>query len=360
MLSKGAPAPRQTFTTLNALRGVAAIAVATMHWRVVFGPFHAYSGYLAVDLFFLLSGFVVAFSYDAKLRGAWTAPHFLGMRLVRLYPMYILGVCITLGGIFAFNSGDRMEASLPEIAAAAFCNGLMLPSFSMGQSHAVFPLNTPAWTLFLELACNLAYALLHRFTSVRNLLLCAALSAGALVAIAVEYGTINLGFSTATFFVGLFRVGFSFSAGVLLCRAYRADLLPTWRLPGLCILSICLGALLYQPTVMPLFELFCILFLFPLVIMVSVHSSSHAAISDFLGSVSYPLYAIHMPVLGIILVLFKGQSQPALAMVAFFSLLALVLLSRALDQQVDKPVRAKLSAAWLRNIDRPSGVPRLA
>jgi peptidoglycan/LPS O-acetylase OafA/YrhL len=333
----------QTFSTLNALRGAAAIAVATTHWRSAFGPYYAHSGYLAVDLFFLISGFVVAFSYDARLSSGWTLSHFLRLRFVRFYPMYILGVCITLCGIFLLHSQDRMGASLSEIGAAFLCNGFMLPSFPMGQSYAVFPLNSPAWTLYLELICNLLYALLHRFTGPRNLLLSMALSAAALTTVALVFGTINLGFSSYNFFVGFFRVGFSFSTGVLLCRAYRANLLPRLRVPGVMIILLCLAALLYQPVIKAPFELLCVFLLFPLAIIAAVRSSVHTAISDILGNISYPLYALHMPVLAIILVLFGGGSPSALAFTALICLLALLPACWALDRWIDRTIRVRWS-----------------
>lgn len=333
----------QVFSTLNALRGVAAISVVTAHWRAAFNPIYAHSGYLAVDLFFLLSGFVIAFSYDGRIQTTWTFSQFLRVRLVRLYPMYILGVCITLLGIFALDTHDRMAASWSEIGRAFLCNGLMLPAFPMGKADTVFPLNSPAWTLYLELLCNLIYACFHRFAGPRNLLFCMALSASGLVAVVQLFGDLNLGFDNQSFFAGFFRAGFSFSAGILLCRAYRAKLLPRFRAPGLFILLACVGILLHQPLNRPLFDLLCVFLLFPAIIVVGVHSPTPAALADFLGNISYPLYAIHMPMLGIILILCEEQAQPALAGTALLCLLLVIGISWMLDRWIDRPLRAKWS-----------------
>jgi peptidoglycan/LPS O-acetylase OafA/YrhL len=332
----------QVFTTLNALRGVAAIAVATTHWRVVFGVCHAQSGYLAVDLFFLLSGFVIAYSYDAKLQATWTVSQFLKVRIIRLYPMYMLGLCATVIGIFLFDTADRMGATSYEIAGTFFFNIFMLPLSLMKQSHAVFPLNSPAWTLCLEVVCNLIYALLYRFTKLGNLLVCAVISAAGLVTVALTYGTINLGFSQSNFFVGLFRVGFSFSVGVMMCRVCQKELFTNFRFPGGIAVALCIFLLFSRPVNQPIFELICVIILFPFILLIGVRSEFNKRISDFLGNISYPLYAIHMPILSIILVTFKGYSPSALALWGLLCLMTLVGVSALLHQYFDRPIRAKL------------------
>jgi peptidoglycan/LPS O-acetylase OafA/YrhL len=110
---------RHSFVILDALRGVAAAAVVTVHAPLFFhsvatpgsvpdasghapmtGPL--FEAYLAVDFFFLLSGFVLAHAYGEKLNDGMTSCQFMRCRLIRLYPLYLLALVIVHGRLRIF------------------------------------------------------------------------------------------------------------------------------------------------------------------------------------------------------------------------------------------------------------------
>ena len=81
------------FLTLDALRGVGAIAVMAGHAGIVLGAYMPPFMYLAVDMFFVLSGFVLAHAYDRKFAEGLSVGAFLKARIARLYPIYLSGWC---------------------------------------------------------------------------------------------------------------------------------------------------------------------------------------------------------------------------------------------------------------------------
>ncbi len=137
---------RRTFHTLDALRGIAALAVVCFHRREGRFP----SAYLAVDLFYVMSGFVLAYAYDSRFAAGLSWRRFMAQRLIRLWPLYALGVIITL--VSAVLAGDQ------KAWAQAPLQFLFLPA-QPGPDHApLYPLNLPAWSLMFELAINFVWA----------------------------------------------------------------------------------------------------------------------------------------------------------------------------------------------------------
>ncbi len=178
------------FTTLDALRGAAAVIVVAYHA----GTRRVPGGYLAVDLFFALSGFVLAHNYGGALNGWRDAGAFMVRRLIRLYPLY--GLALAVG------FGVHMVATLPA--------GTFWPSRALGTlaANAVFapaapaflvtwhlyPFNPPAWSLFFELAVNALFALAAPFLrGWRPLLTLVGLGAATLIWVAIVHGDLNGG-----------------------------------------------------------------------------------------------------------------------------------------------------------------------
>lgn len=85
---------KQHFEILDGLRGIAAVAVVIFHFMEFAVPDYSKSfiahAYLAVDFFFCLSGFVIAYAYDNKVQKLG-ALQFLKLRLIRLHPLVIIG-----------------------------------------------------------------------------------------------------------------------------------------------------------------------------------------------------------------------------------------------------------------------------
>src|ERR1700744_1410613 len=83
------------------MRGIAALSVMSYHYKdhvEVFGglkPFDG-GGWTAVDLFFVLSGFVLAYTYEPRFKAGLTLGHFMQLRLIRLYPLYAMGTLVAV------------------------------------------------------------------------------------------------------------------------------------------------------------------------------------------------------------------------------------------------------------------------
>ena len=148
------------FLTLDALRGVGAIAVMGGHAGIILNAYMPPFMYLAVDMFFVLSGFVLAHAYDGKFADGMSVPSFLRARIARLYPVYLIGLVLGLVSVAFAN----IHALSPGRALLSFFFGIFaLPSPPMGALGALFPLNGPFWSLFFEFwVANLIFALFWR------------------------------------------------------------------------------------------------------------------------------------------------------------------------------------------------------
>jgi peptidoglycan/LPS O-acetylase OafA/YrhL len=276
--------------TLDGLRGLAAIAVMLLHWSVISGwskP-DATNAYLAVDLFFALSGFVVASAYMDRLRAGLGAARFIRLRIIRLAPMHVLGQ--VLGFVLATTTG--LIAIGP--AMAALGPGLLLIPTPVRD---IFPLNGPAWSLFWELGVNVLFVLLLPFLTVGRLLIAVAISALLLVFTAVQFGNLDVGWELPHFLGGAPRVLFSFTVGVLIHRFKPAKKTSSTGSAVLCAVTI--GCFLFgAPTWM--YDLPVVMIVFPAVVYFAVAWQPDGMIASacrFLGELSYPLYVLHVPVL---------------------------------------------------------------
>jgi peptidoglycan/LPS O-acetylase OafA/YrhL len=342
----------QRFLTLDALRGVAAIAVLTLHVPDrTFANFLPGS-YLAVDLFFLLSGFVLAHAYDARLRSGLSARAFMLQRYIRLAPCFMVGSAIGLGlACYAVTKG-----ALPaEQAIASGASSLLfLPTpFALLSNVFLFPLNAPAWSLFFELLANLIFAVPALRTRAGALIL-TGLSAVGLVWCAFVLGTLDGGFRASTAYVGLARVAFSFFAGVIIYRWWRRS---TFRLslpaPVLCLATIGIFAIHAEGGARAGFDCLAVLLIFPAMIVLGAGArpGRYPAIASLLGNLSYPLYATHVPLIRL-LGLAVGLTYGDQAMSAFGAVGSVVLLGICIafafgvERLIDQPARRWLSARW--------------
>lgn len=339
---------KRHFPALDALRGVAAIGVMTFHD----GYGWSRSGYLAVDMFFLLSGFVIALSYEQRLRERMTFAEFMGRRLIRLYPMILLG-CI--GGLIAYIVNSHYNANYigeAEVAPLFLSSMALVPQIhSSPLGIETFPLNTALWSLFFELFANITYALgLFRWRS-SVLAILVLLSLGAVVAA----GSLG-GNQAPNFWAGFPRVGFGFFGGVLLYRLYAAYPMAKWRLGALPLL-VMLVLLLSIPIRLPMITLVPIFAVFAVIILAGATAevtARMAAIGKLLGEISYPLYALHLPLFTLTVVCcgqaLHGFDKRDPLFVALSSI-AILVVSYAVLKGFDEPVRKRLTRDL---IERPS------
>lgn len=354
------------YLALDGLRGVAALMVV---WYHIFEAFATSPldqtvnhGYLAVDFFFLLSGFVMSHAYD-KQWGRMTLGGFIRKRLIRLHPMVI--VSAVLGGLMFYTQATPTQplhlVPLSMVLLSVMLNILLipsLPSFEIRGYTEIFPLNGPTWSLFYEYIGSLLYALVLRRLSTIALSVVVALSAiwlGYEVLVHSPWGYAGAGWSFADggFWGGLARLMCSFSLGLLMARLHRPKYLP-W---GFAVAALALIILLAMPRIggegamwqNGLYELVCILVIFPILLYLGASSSSSRervrGLYTYLGKLSYPLYIIHYPFIYLYIAWVKNHglnfvdSLPG-ALGLFFGCIAL---ATTLLYLYDEPLRKYLS-----------------
>ena len=288
-------APPQRLFTLDAIRGVAAIVVLV--WHVPELHFLVGNGYLAVDFFFILSGLVVAKAYEKRLAAGMTGWQFMRIRFVRLYPMYMVGLFVGLVMIVAQTMMDREPLSkLSYLLVPGLLNALMLPGLG---APAMFPLNTPSWSLFAELLANIAFCIWLVGRSTRVLVAIALASGLAVLAIALNRNTLDTGWSWQTVSDGWFRVLYGFTLGMIIWRTIgQMRTRQSWfALVGIGALLL-LMAVPIAPSFGGIYAAALALVVLPVTVMFGViwqMPTSGENASGALGDLSYPLYAIHKP-----------------------------------------------------------------
>lgn len=320
---------------LDALRGVAALIVLYYHCFECFGyeiaegtglyTQHCDHGYLAVDFFFLLSGFVIAYAYDD--RTSMGIGQFFKRRLIRLHPMVIAGAVIGLACFLIDGGTDWFGhvATPAGVALAFFMTLVMLPCFpgtgtDVRGNGEMFPLNGPQWSLFFEYLGNILYALLLRRLGTKALA-CVTTVSGVVLGIHVlQIGYLGEGWSLVDngFAWGLFRMLFPYALGMLLCRIFmkthvKRTVQSKHFISIFLVCSVVLIVLLpmpfvgnpAQPWMNGLYILCLTTLVFPSLIWAAASAGTGDATSHslgrractFLGEISYPLYIVHYPLM---------------------------------------------------------------
>ena len=303
------------YDILDGLRGVAALLVIAYHVFECFDWSPVPHGYLAVDFFFVLSGFVIGYAYDSRWREGLTVGGFFKRRLVRLHPMVIAGavigaVCFMIQGSVRW---DGTHVSTGWVMVAMLLGMLLLPLYPGAPADVrgngeLFPLNGPSWSLFFEYIGNILYALLLRRLPTRWLAAVAAVSGIGLAGIALHDGYLGVGWSMVDggLWTGLVRMVFPYTMGMLMARCFRplAGVRGAFWICGVVIVSVGLLPLAFsgmQPWLNGLYDALCVIVVFPLLVWVGASQLSTSAmthrVSHFLGALSYPLYAVHYPLM---------------------------------------------------------------
>jgi peptidoglycan/LPS O-acetylase OafA/YrhL len=289
--------PTRHYPALDGLRGIAALAVVGYHvalyFKLPYAPAHAY---LAVDFFFMLSGYVIAHAYDTRLNRNMGLTAFLIIRLVRLYPLVVLGVGI---GTIALLVGVNIVPGLTILGVlqAAAANIFLLPATSLLNIRPLaFPTDSPLWSLAFEIWINVLYAATFRRLT-RPVLIVSLLAGAALTSWAsLRYGSLNIGFTVAEFYLGSVRVLFPFVAGILLSRlgSVRRGSCVWCQFAAIPLIAAFAGPDLSSGA----YDAAAVIILFPMVVAAAAASSPAPwldKIWGFLGAVSYPLYVLHFP-----------------------------------------------------------------
>ncbi len=313
--------PRRRYATLDALRGVAALAVMLFHAGPK-SPLYLAHGYMAVDLFFALSGFVLASAYQARLRNGLALGGFARARLVRIWPLYALG---TVVGLALWPGHWTALLLVPDLTRA---DGLL------------FPANVAMWSLVYEVVVNLAWAA-GGWRLGRLAMLVLAAAAAVVVWGTIAHHGIDLGAFRATALYGLARTVFAFGLGVAMQHWQTArGLAPQQRRLALLLPLALLAMLAWAPAQRAAWDLACYFVLFPAVLWLGsrwdLPRGWFSTMLIVLGTASYPLYCLHQPLVALL----RNQPGLQLALMA-----ALVPFAWWLEQRIDAPLRRWLTAA---------------
>ena len=381
------------YEILDGLRGVAAIIVLLYHHFEEFGPgITSFHGYLAVDFFFILSGFVVGYAYDDRWKSinnpnGMTLSDFFKRRLIRLHPMLLFGMFFGLL-MFYFGAGSNlptiMQSHWPTILVSFVFAILLIPvpkMFDVRGWGEVNSFNGNSWTLGFEYLANILYALFIRhlgktmltFLVIFFAILTIGMGLGfdffGIMSTRPDYqpiGTFIGGWdmNPDQLLLGWIRLLYPFFAGLLLSRimansksSQDSDTLLNRH--GFLIASVCLSVILLipyigsqdQPLYNGVYEIICILIAFPAIVYMgakgTVSGKSHR-FCKWLGDISYPLYITHSPIIFTLCIGWKANNPEAtpdqIVFVCCCSIILSLMVAWASLKLWDEPVRK-----WLRN-----------
>jgi peptidoglycan/LPS O-acetylase OafA/YrhL len=294
-----APAHSPRMFQLDGYRGVAAFMIVFYHLTIVYGLGGPFSrGYLFVDLFFLLSGFVLAVSTEKKLLGGIGAIEFTWARFKRLWPLVAVGAGVAVVRAFVIGMADPLTLLWWLALDLA-----MIPS--LAGSGPFYRYNGPQWTLFYELLANFLHALLLKRVPTRAMLVLA-LGLGAWLVYTVQlHGSDTMGVDAptwSTWWYALPRVGFSYVLGVWIGRKYREGV-RTASLPWWLALAVPIAGVMtvpYLPLGKAAGDLLFVMALLPPTLWLIAMAQPPQRLRgpmEWLGNYSLPLYCVHLTVL---------------------------------------------------------------
>ncbi len=338
---------KQHYEILDGLRGIAAVSVVVFHFMEIAVPDYEKSfiahAYLAVDFFFCLSGFVIAYAYDAKLSKIGVGT-FFKLRLIRLHPLVIVGSVIGLLA-FLFDPFTNLWTKYSDKIGWLFGSSCLMIPYPLVKErfNNLFHLNPPTWSLFWEYVANIFYAFV--LVRARNKVLWVMVVAGGVWVFCQAYlsGNLSVGWSGETFGGGATRVFFSFLAGVLV---YRTGGIIRTRLG-----FVAAGVLLLLAFLFPfsnkynyIIDPVIVAFYFPLVVALGAGATLRpvfGGVCRFAGAISYPLYMVHYPFIWLFLS-YAEKYKPSLVVMGWITFLGTVLLiglAYVIMIFVDEPVR---------------------
>lgn len=371
------------YELLDGLRGVAAVLVLFYHIFEGFSFAEVTNGagegiirtlnhgHIAVDFFFILSGFVISYAYDDRWKKMSTW-QFFKCRLIRLHPMLIMGAIIGFLA-FAFVGFERWDGSTAPtgwVMTALLLTMFMIPAvpgapYEVRGNGEMFPLNGPGWSLFFEYIGNILYALIIRRMSTKILtfftIMLGIVHAWFFIGDVSEYDMIGVGWTIdeVNFWGGLVRMLFPLSMGMLLARTFK----PRKIKGAFYICSIALVVLFSVPYIASignismnsLYEYVCIAALFPLIVWTGACGRAGkgfaAKANRVLGDISYPLYIVHYPIMYIFyawLIEKKIYTLQGCWEVATLVIVASIALAFLCLKLYDEPVRRWLSKKFIR------------
>lgn len=374
-------ASKPRYEILDGLRGVAAMIVVAFHLFETYSKGPVFQilnhGYLAVDFFFVLSGFVIGYAYDDRW-GKMSIGGFFKRRLVRLHPMVIMGTFI---GALLYYFSDC--AAFPPIGQTSWQKviAMMLLGFTMlpatlnmdirgwGETN---PLNGPAWSLQYEYIANILYATVIRHFSKTVLAIFLAFTAFLTLNLTMNWDLFNVfeprnyaaytviggwSISPDQICIGATRLLYPFFAGLLISRVNKLIKVKA----GFWWCSFLIAVILVMPRIggmdkmwmNGIYESIVILFLFPLIVSMGAGSSvsgRSVSVCKFFGEISYPLYITHYPLVYVQVAWVRNHPDASLGtsiLVSVSIYILAILVAYASLKLYDIPVREWLKRHWL-------------
>jgi len=338
-------------TMLDGLRGLAAFIVLNAHVAVFFslswaqtwlGP-HAY---LAVDCFFVMSGFVMAHAFDDKLKAGMTVRDFALHRFLRLYPLVLAGVAfgtVSLVGYGLTTPGVPKFAVVEAIVSGA----LLVPTDAMAKFKAYdFPVNIAFWSLSYEVILCIGYAAFARFLTGGRMVAALVVAALGVVYLAEQKGNVDIGFRLGEYLPAFCRVVYPFLIGICLRRL--PAFAPQRTALGYLAIPLLLLLLVNPLPMSGVYDAVAVIAGIPLLVWMAATARGMLPLDRFAaaaGALSYPIYALHFPIVVILANLGKklrvDEAQNTL--LAAGGVLISLSLATLVYVVYDKPVRA-----WLR------------
>lgn len=373
------------YEILDGLRGVAALMVVVFHMSEAFSydPVfkHLNHGYLCVDFFYVLSGFVIGFAYEGRMKsGLMSRWDFLKARFIRLQPMVLFGILLG-AGLFFFQEcnyyagiGNASVWYVIQNMVMSFFMIPVTPEFNVRANTEMFVLNIPQWSMVFEYLANILFCLFVFKLGKKGLMVLVGLFALMIVDSALTLNlfgmlqphdypcSLNAGWSLTAeqFYIGVARVGFSFFTGLLLFRLIYKEgaALKKTRTPIFAICSFIIIAIVCvdqiggygHPLYDGIFNLICVFILCPFTVWFGSQrielSQRTKNVCDFLGRLSYPLYLAHYPLVYLFFTWMDTHHDASFSILAFTStatFLLCVALGYAALKLWDEPIRKWLA-----------------
>ncbi|MBT1705828.1 acyltransferase family protein [Chryseosolibacter indicus] len=360
-------ATKPHYPILDGLRGVAALIVVCFHLCEPLATSHLTQlvnhGYLAVDFFFLLSGFVIGYAYNDRWNKL-TIGGFLRRRFERLQPLVVLGMTFgAIGFYFTDSSIWPLIHTIPlwKLLLVTLIGYTLLPiplSMDIRGWQEMHPLNSVGWSLFFEYIANILYAVGLRKLSIKGLFIFVFIAAVVLFHFVLtnSRGDVAGGWTLnwEHMRIGLTRTIYPFFAGLLLSRVAK----PVSIRNAFLWCSLLIVAVLLMPRIgganhlwmNGLYEAICIVFIFPCIVYLGasgvIQKQAESKVCKFLGDLSYPLYMVHYPLVYFYVAWVSDHKGITLVQAWPYALLTLIgsiILAYISLKWYDEPVRA-----WLR------------
>ena len=357
-------APRQQhakhFDVLDGLRGLAAISVMVLHYtehstmRLLMG-----GAWIAVDIFFILSGFVLAHSYGAKIQKGMTWQRFAAVRLLRLAPLYFLGAMMGIGSaITLLHDVHLHEFPMAALWHASVLGLIGIPDFNKSAwpfgagsvRGVIFPLNVPAWSLFFEAFVNVLFFVYAARARKASAWVISAVGYVLFLSWTWRTQEFNPGWGSVNFIGGFPRVIAEFFLGVAVYKSGVQNWKPK---PALALILTCLLFGIMLPND-PKLAFIGSLILAPLAIVLLSPINVPTCLRPvfrWLGAVSYPLYVIHYPIYRLAMDIQPISRLSGMWQNLFIALIAIALASALIP--IDASIRDILQDALFSPLQRP-------